>query len=498
MPSLPIPDPAVSCLDDLEIFKYFENEFPAIFYNDDALTSKSNFSTEPTLCPQHIDKFYLKDETSLSKDDEVEQSVLYFNDLFPFNIVYPDDLKSDKGNDDNEIDIIQSSRDNENTNNLLKERPHKIKNFIMGSFIMGLNVNIVAWNHFVNGMLYQSIRIWKIGLQEWIRRIRVKPIRHMAPLPPRDQRHLWLHYQVVGYTEEIVHDFEQRLKMIFGRQVNRVHILDFEGLTLDMRHDLAERMRMVYTRDDRQEFILALGLHTAEEMAEDIFGAYWLGRTLLEMLPSIYLHPNLCSKAVPQIILISSENIKEVMAEVKTKETMEELATNDRANYYSGITSITNNGKRDYKLKGKFLDDLHKNAFSGTNGVGVDMELFTYDIERTMDYEDYENRLNDEPEEPWSENGVPYEIGDHICEPFRFKNRKTKWPTYNSNEDGFCNGGELPGMVRVGYMTYFQDHEWYNNLMDGSLKDEALEQKSIYQESWGDAKQSVINFLKLP
>ncbi|GKD76202.1 hypothetical protein Tco_1334484, partial [Tanacetum coccineum] len=57
----------------------------------------------------------------------------------------------------------------------------------------------------------------------------------MAPLPPRDQRHLWLPYQVEEYTEEIAHDFEQRLKTIFGRQVNRVHILDFEGLTPDMR-----------------------------------------------------------------------------------------------------------------------------------------------------------------------------------------------------------------------------------------------------------------------
>nr|GEU59154.1 putative reverse transcriptase domain-containing protein [Tanacetum cinerariifolium] len=34
----------------------------------------------------------------------------------------------------------------------------------------------------------------------------------------------------------------------------------------------------------------------------------------------------------------------------------------------SGITSITVNGKNAYELKGKFLDDLHKNAFSGTNG----------------------------------------------------------------------------------------------------------------------------------
>ncbi|GJS84387.1 hypothetical protein Tco_0750928 [Tanacetum coccineum] len=106
-PLLPSPEPSVSCNDDLDFFKAFENEFPAIIYND-ALTSKSDFSTEPTLCPQHIDKFDLKDETSLSEYDEVEQSVLYFNDRFPFNIVYPNDLKSNKGNDDNKIDMIQS------------------------------------------------------------------------------------------------------------------------------------------------------------------------------------------------------------------------------------------------------------------------------------------------------------------------------------------------------------------------------------------------------
>ncbi|GKC94655.1 hypothetical protein Tco_1160097 [Tanacetum coccineum] len=67
--NLPSPEPTVSCLDDLDFFKDFENEFPAIVYND-ALTSKSNFLTEPTVSPQHIDEFNLKDETSLSECDE--------------------------------------------------------------------------------------------------------------------------------------------------------------------------------------------------------------------------------------------------------------------------------------------------------------------------------------------------------------------------------------------------------------------------------------------
>ncbi|GJR01327.1 hypothetical protein Tco_0524311 [Tanacetum coccineum] len=100
--------PTVSYFDDLDFFKDFENEFPAIVYND-ALTSKSDFLTEPTVIPQHIDEFDLKDETSLSECDEEEQNVLYFNNLFPFNVIYPDDSKSDKDNDDYKIDIKQSS-----------------------------------------------------------------------------------------------------------------------------------------------------------------------------------------------------------------------------------------------------------------------------------------------------------------------------------------------------------------------------------------------------
>ncbi|GKA01445.1 hypothetical protein Tco_0674110 [Tanacetum coccineum] len=77
--------PTVSCFDDLDFFKDFENEFPAIVYND-AQTSKSDLLTESILSPLHIDEFDLNDETSLSEYDEEEQNILCFNDLFSFNI----------------------------------------------------------------------------------------------------------------------------------------------------------------------------------------------------------------------------------------------------------------------------------------------------------------------------------------------------------------------------------------------------------------------------
>ncbi|GKA34556.1 hypothetical protein Tco_0720985, partial [Tanacetum coccineum] len=59
------------------------------------------------------------------------------------------------------------------------------------------------------------------------------------------------------------------------------------------------------------------------------------------------------------------------MADKERKSSMETFAPNDKAYYYFGITSITINEKNAYELKGKFLDDLQNNAFSGANGKDV-------------------------------------------------------------------------------------------------------------------------------
>ncbi|GJR83076.1 hypothetical protein Tco_0153861 [Tanacetum coccineum] len=239
----------------------FETEFPAIVF-DNTLTEIQSEPTvycgiRPLINSECIDEINLIDETSLSEYDE--EIVLRFNDLF--NDIHPDDLKSEKDDDDNDID--------------------------------------------------------------------------MAPLPAADQRHPWLRYHIEEYTEGIRHSYEQRLETIWSRPVNRVHLLDFEGLIAEMRQDLAVRLRMVYsgkgqqvfvshawrrlfgirgplgrefileflstcrmsdtvmdldtanmlcfqlggvrTRMTWRQFILALGLHTELEMAEAGFGAYWAG-----------------------------------------------------------------------------------------------------------------------------------------------------------------------------------------------------------------------------
>ncbi|GJW52774.1 hypothetical protein Tco_0096859 [Tanacetum coccineum] len=300
MPSIPSPKPAISCFDDLDFFNNFENEFPAIVYND-AQTSKSDLLTEPILNPQHIDE--LNDKTSLFEYDEEEQNVLYFNDLFPFNIICFDDLKSEKDNDNYKINIIQPFENNESThgsNTLFEARHDKnTKDFRTGSFVINLNVKIMIWIYYANRMLYDVFKptdilrkqngvsakmlqrpryvllcftFRKIGLQD------------MA-LPPREQRHRFLRYEGLEYPDTDIVNFD------------KVPVFDFWGLPDLIAERLTARMTMkhcdeagvsVFTsrawrrmfdirgplfqlggarrRTSWRQFILALGLHTEEEM----------------------------------------------------------------------------------------------------------------------------------------------------------------------------------------------------------------------------------------
>ncbi|GJT92156.1 hypothetical protein Tco_1081001 [Tanacetum coccineum] len=131
--------------------------------------SSSEPTVEPTVSPQHIDEF-LKNEASLSECNGGEQNVIYFNDLFPFNVIYPDELKSDKDNDNDKIDIKQSSVDKtvipspnvintdvdayaQGSNKLLETSHDTIsKIFTAKNFIKELNFNIVTYNYVNKGM----------------------------------------------------------------------------------------------------------------------------------------------------------------------------------------------------------------------------------------------------------------------------------------------------------------------------------------------------------
>ncbi|GKE81918.1 hypothetical protein Tco_1551918, partial [Tanacetum coccineum] len=91
----------------------------------------------------------------------------------------------------------------------------------------------------------------------------------------------------------------------------------------------------------------------------------------------------------------------------------------------------------------------------------IDPDLLTKDIEGFKTYEDYKNDWIYE----WNKD-VPW------------VNEK---PWTNAGNDGYCNGGNLPGTYIIRNQLHYQDLEWHEALEDSELKDEALRNKAIME-----------------
>ncbi|GJX27347.1 hypothetical protein Tco_0233643 [Tanacetum coccineum] len=86
-------------------------------------------------------------------------------------------------------------------------------------------------------------------------------------------------------------------------------------------------------------------------------------------------------------------------------------------------------------------------------------------------------------EKPWTNAGVwtkPTPV-KHTCKPFNYKTGCSEWLTCSWMNDGYCNGGNLPGTYIIGIQLHYQNYEWYEALEDSELKDEALRKKAIME-----------------
>ncbi|GKE50388.1 hypothetical protein Tco_1481646 [Tanacetum coccineum] len=94
----------------------------------------------------------------------------------------------------------------------------------------------------------------------------------MAPLPPADQRHPWLRYQVKGYDEGI--DLAARLRMVYtggdGQQVFVSHAWRrLFGIQAPLVRKFILEFLSTYRMSDTEMDL--------DEMEEAGFGAYWAG-----------------------------------------------------------------------------------------------------------------------------------------------------------------------------------------------------------------------------
>ncbi|GJR63947.1 hypothetical protein Tco_0010012 [Tanacetum coccineum] len=121
----------------------------------------------------------------------------------------------------------------------------------------------------------------------------------------------------------------------------------------------------------------------------------------------------------------------------------------------------------------------------------IDPDVLTKNIEGFKTYEDYKDDWiyewnKDVPwvhERPWTDYAAWEEptLVRHHCEPFNYKNGCSEWPTCSWKDDGYCNGGNLPGAYIVRNTLRYQDLEWYEALKDSKLNEEALKNKAIME-----------------
>ncbi|GKB27493.1 hypothetical protein Tco_0866894, partial [Tanacetum coccineum] len=262
--------------DNLDFFIDFEADFPAIVYNN-ALISSQNVSSKPTVSIYNAIKIDFDFSISFSDSDDEDYTFICDKDSFSYKLIHADDLKLELVNDHIEINtelcsenidikpmdsVVCISNDTTpvesdehlETNHDKKNELSETSNFIQIikvmsqiSFHEGKPLIFIINNLYVTfGIPFDPKQLYKDGV--YTRRLR----------RPR--------YQVEGYTEEIVQDYEQRLATIFGRQV----------LFSSHAWRRVFEIRGLLVREFMLEFYsTSLELHTAEEMAGDGFKAYW-------------------------------------------------------------------------------------------------------------------------------------------------------------------------------------------------------------------------------
>nr|GEW99751.1 hypothetical protein [Tanacetum cinerariifolium] len=171
------------------------------------------------------------------------------------------------------------------------------------------------------------------------------------------------------------------------------------------------------------------------------------------------------------------------MADKEKKSTMKGFATNDQADYYSGITSIT-----DKLIVVVFPISLVGDAWrwlDGNKGINyyLDIDLLTKDIEGFKTYDVFKDDVPWVHEKPWTNYRAwkkPAPV-KHCCKPFNYKTGCSEWPTCSWRNDGYRNRGNFPGAYIIEISLNYQDHEWYEALEDEELKEEALRNKAIIE-----------------
>ncbi|GJT67835.1 hypothetical protein Tco_1019315 [Tanacetum coccineum] len=110
-------------------------------------------------------------------------------------------------------------------------------------------------------------------------------------LPLRDQRHQYLRYKGLKYTNADILDFQSRLTRIYRREVHRVQVFDFGGLPdlmaeglrgrMLMKHRYAQGVSLFTSRAWRRLFDIKGPL--VHELILEFFSTFRFGEAILDL-----------------------------------------------------------------------------------------------------------------------------------------------------------------------------------------------------------------------
>nr|GEU63836.1 hypothetical protein [Tanacetum cinerariifolium] len=122
----------------------------------------------------------------------------------------------------------------------------------------------------------------------------------------------------------------------------------------------------------------------------------------------------------------------------------------------------------------------------------IDTNVFDFETPMCRAVKEFNYHVPWVHERPWMDNGVWEEptLVRHHCEPFNYKNGCSELPTCSWKDDGYCNGGNMPGAYIIGNTLRYQDLEWYEALKDSKLKEEALKNRAIMEGIINDDNES--------
>nr|GEW20540.1 hypothetical protein [Tanacetum cinerariifolium] len=88
--------------EDINYFKDFETDFPAIVF-DDPLATNHKILSEPTVSP--LDDNGINFKLSFDESDDEAYTITYNINSFSYKLIFVNDLKLDSENDDNKVNI---------------------------------------------------------------------------------------------------------------------------------------------------------------------------------------------------------------------------------------------------------------------------------------------------------------------------------------------------------------------------------------------------------